>query len=78
LIRIIIDGFRLTEARGDVSTPLQRIYKILDYRSLFLDYLTSKTLSFHKDGKYLSWWERLRNVKHEGKKVDGKLLRDYS
>jgi len=74
----IIDGFRLTEARGEISTPLQRIYKILDYRSLFLDYLTSKTLSFHKDGKYLSWWYRLRNVKHEGKKVEGTLLRDYS
>jgi len=74
----IIDGFRLTEARGEISTPLQRIYKILDYRSLFLDYLTGKTLSFHKGGKYLQWWERLRNTKHEGKRVDGKLLRDYS
>jgi len=74
----IIDGFRLTEERGEISTPLQRIYKVLDYRTLFLDYLTSKTLSFHKEGKYLSWWERLRNAKHEGKKVDGILVRDYS
>lgn len=74
----MIDGFKLIEARGEVSTPLQRIYKILDYRCLFLDYLTSKTLSFHNNDKYLSWWDRLRNVKHESKKVEGKLLRDYS
>jgi hypothetical protein len=79
-----INGFKLTEERGNISKPMERIYKILDYRAIFLDYLTSKTLSFHKgkdaDGepKYLTWWERLRNTKHDGKKVDIKLIRDYN
>jgi len=79
-----INGFKLSENRGNIAKPMERIYKILEYRSIFLDYLTSKTLSFYsskdKNGepKYLAWWERLRNTKHEGKKVDFQLVRDYS
>lgn len=79
-----INGFKLTEERGNISKPMARIYKILDYRDLFLDYLTSKTLSFHRGEdengnlKYLTWWKRLRHAKHDGKTVDGKLLRAYS
>jgi hypothetical protein len=79
-----INRFKLNENRGDIKKPMERIYKILDYRDLFLNYLTSKTLAFHKgekeDGeiKFLPWWERLRNTKHDGMKVDGKLLREDS
>jgi len=79
-----INGFKLSEKRENISKPMERIYKILDYRAVFLDYLTSKTLSFYSgkdadgDPKYLAWWERLRNTKHDGKKLDAKLLRDYS
>ena len=78
-----IDSFKLTEKRGEISRPMERIYKILEYREVFLDYLTSKSLSFYKrdkDGnsKYLGWWERLRNTKHDGKKVDIELVREYS
>jgi hypothetical protein len=74
-------GLKLSEYRKDVAGPMERIYKILDYRDIFLDYLTSKTLSFYKivDGeiKYLAWWERLRNTKHDGMKTDEKLVREY-
>ena len=73
-----INEFKLTEERNDIAPQLERIYKILDYRQLFLDYLTSKTLSFRKGKKYLDWWQRLRTLKHDGKKVDGTLARDYS
>ncbi|MCL2223490.1 MAG: hypothetical protein FWB96_00825 [Defluviitaleaceae bacterium] len=79
-----INGFQLTAERGNIKKPMERVYKILDYRDIFLNYLTSKTMSFHRgekeDGelKFLPWWERLRNTKHDGKKVDGKLLREYS
>ena len=68
----------------DIPKPLERIYKILDNRSIFLDYLTSQTLAFHKSKedensiKYLSWWKRLRDTKLGGIKADEKLLRDYS
>lgn len=68
----------------NIPWPLERIYRILDNRTLFLDYLTKKTLSFHKgkdgDGtiEYLPWWKRLRDTKLGGIKADEKLLRDYS
>jgi len=68
----------------DIPYTLNRLYKILDNRTIFLDYLTSKTLSFHKgedaDGNiiYQAWWKRLRDTKLDGIKTDEKLLRDYS
>jgi hypothetical protein len=75
-------GLKLGDNRGEIKKPMERIYKILDYRDLFLDYLTSKTLSFYKlengELKYLSWWERLRNTKHDGRKTDEKLIREYA
>ena len=66
--------------RGD----LERIYKILDNREIFLNYLNTKTLAFHKgkdingNVQYLDWWKRLRRAKACGIKADEKLLRDYS
>ena len=75
-----IDGFK--NIPREIPKPLDRLYKILDNRSIFLDYLTSKTLSFCKgkdeDVQYQAWWHRLRNTKLDGVKVDEKLLRDYS
>lgn len=62
---------------GDPS--LNRIYRIIDNKALFIDYLTSKTLSFRKkDGNYKTWWNRLRQTKLGGVKTDLELLRDYS
>jgi hypothetical protein len=67
-----------------IPQPLERIYKILDNKGIFLDYLTKKTLSFYsgkdKNGepKYLAWWQRLRKTKLGGIKANEKLLREYS
>jgi len=67
----------------DIPKPLEYLYKILHNKEIFLEYLTSKSLSFHsgKDEngniKYMPWWERLRNVKLGGIKADKKLLREY-
>jgi hypothetical protein len=78
----LIDNFKTL--KRDIPMPLERIYKILDNKRIFLDYLTEKTLSFYSgkdaDGepKYLAWWQRLRNTKLGGIKADAKLLRDYS
>lgn len=59
--------------------PLQRLFKILDNRYLFLDYLTSKTLSFKRsDGSYSPWWQRLRSCKLDTIKSDDKLVRAYA
>lgn len=75
-----IDSLLQTAERSDVPYPLQRIFKIVDNRGVFLDYLTSKTLSFKKLGsdEYVPWWQRLRTCKLDGLKADDKLLRDYS
>jgi len=68
----------------DIPKSLERIYRILDNRRIFLEYLTRVTLSFYngtdKDGEpnYLPWWKRLRNTKLDGIKTDEKMLREYS
>jgi len=68
-----------TAARSSVPAPLERIYKIIDNKSVFLKYLTSTTLSFRKNGEeYLSWWDRLRNTKLKGLNLDLKLVREYA
>ncbi len=65
--------------RSEASEGLKRLFKVLDNRGLFLDFLTDNTIKFvKKDGDYCDWWERLRRVKIDGIKPDGKLLRDYS
>ncbi|MCL2189880.1 MAG: hypothetical protein FWC16_12860 [Defluviitaleaceae bacterium] len=78
-----INNFKVVE-RPSAPAPLTRIYKILDNKGVFLEYLTRKTLSF-QSGKdkndepiYLAWWKRLRNVKLGGIKADATLLREYS
>lgn len=65
--------------RPEVPGELHRIYRIIDNRTVFLDYLTSATLCFRKSKeKYASWWDKLRHAKLEGYQSDEKLLRDYS
>ena len=67
-----------------IPKRLERIFKILDNKTIFLEYLTRKALSFYSgkdengDIKYLPWWERLRNTKLDGIKSDQKLLREYA
>ncbi|MCL2358027.1 MAG: hypothetical protein FWC70_12895 [Defluviitaleaceae bacterium] len=62
---------------------LSRLYKILDNRYVFLNWLHGEGLYFadgkNEDGtpKYSDWWERIRNVKLGGIKADEKLLRKY-
>lgn len=43
---------------------LDRLYKIIDNRKVFLNYLTHYNLRFvDVNGKYKSWWSRLRGLK---------------
>lgn len=57
---------------------LQRLYKILDNRKIFLDYLTHYSLRFVDDlGKYKSWWKKLRNLKINSIENDCKYARVY-
>ena len=81
-----INSLKVREGR-ETHPQLARIFKILDNRHLFLDYLTSKTMSFYKkregqnpqeEPAYDDWWRRLRNVKLDSFKVEPGLLRDYS
>lgn len=78
-----IDRQKIHERQCEL--PLKRIYKIIDNRDLFLDYLTSKTLSFHKhlkekedEPKWMDWWKRLRNTKLNTINTGTKLVREYA
>ena len=75
-----IDSALFETERNDIDPILKRLFKIVDNRAIFLDYLTSKTLAFKKQGTddYASWWKRLRGTKLQGLKADTKLLRDYT
>ena len=75
-----IDGMLKTNNRRLVDPALERIYKIIDNRGIFLDYLTSNTLSFKtSDDEYVDWWSRIRRVKLPDTVVDApELIRDYS
>lgn len=57
---------------------LSRLFKILDNRKLFLNYLTSNTVYFIKNGRYFDWWERLRSLKIRSNHKCKELVRDYS
>lgn len=74
----IDEVLKMMSGREELPPPLRRIYKIIDNRVVFLDYLTSRTVCFSKSGKYVAWWERLRNTKLDGLALEEKLVRDYS
>lgn len=57
---------------SSIEYPLKRLFKILDNRKLFLDYITSESISFIRkieegeEGKiiyYQDFWNRLRSLK---------------
>lgn len=74
-----IDSVLKTNNRNLIDPSLARIYKIIDNRGLFLDYLTSKSLCFKNGVKYVDWWERIRRVKLSDVVVNAPdLIRDYS
>jgi hypothetical protein len=65
---------------------LKRLYRILDNRRLFINYLSGDVLCFcdskssiGEDGKakYCDWWRRLRSTRLDGLDVDLKLVRVY-
>lgn len=64
--------------KSEAPHQLHRIFKIIDNRAVFLDYLSSKTIAFYKNDDYSDWWQRLRCVKLDGIKTDDKLVREYA
>lgn len=72
-----IDSLKTID-RPELPEVLERMFRIVDNKKIFLGYLTSKTLSFEKNQNYVSWWKRLRNTKLDGLKTDQELLRIYS
>jgi len=74
-----IDEVLKTNGRELVDPALERIYKIIDNRGIFLDYLTSKTLSFKNGDDYVDWWSRIRRVKLPDTVVSSpEFIREYS
>lgn len=70
---------------NECDPKLFKIFQILDNRKIYLDYLTSKTVSFVKDSykkdamdrdKYLDWWYRLRCCKLDNT-VNLSYIREY-
>jgi hypothetical protein len=80
----LIDALLKFTPRPGLPQELNRLFRIIDNRSLFLEYMTRETLAFIKERKkdgtviYMPWWERLRNTKLDGITSDTKLLRKYS
>ena len=73
-----IDGMLKTNDRKLIDPALERIYKIIDNRGIFLDYLTDKTLSFRVGDDFVDWWSRIRRVKLPDTVVDSpELIREY-
>ena len=73
--------------RPGIPQHLSRLFKIVDNRALFINYLTDKTVCFVKEkiknkepGEKeicCDWWERLRHTKLEGIKPDRSFIREY-
>ncbi|WP_113676221.1 hypothetical protein [Vallitalea guaymasensis] len=62
---------------------VNRLYRILDNRKVFLDYLTSKTVAFLKDNTnvesgYQEFWKRLRRCKVDCMSPNTTLKRVYN
>jgi hypothetical protein len=81
-----MDELRTAE-RERMPEQLERLYKVIDNRALWLNYLTKETFSLRKqvqdnpDGLpiYTDMWYRLRACKLGGvKKADYRWLRDYT
>ena len=47
----------------EIDNKLLRLYKIIDNRKIFLDYLNTNTVKFVNGDKNASWWQRLINTK---------------
>lgn len=74
----LIDSFPISSDLGDWE--LLRIFRILDNRKIFLDYLTGNVVKFCKSDDetiYLDFWKRLRSCK-VNKTINAKFKRDYS
>lgn len=58
---------------------LERLYRIIDNRKVFLNYLTHYNMRFVDEaGEYLSWWKRLRGLKIKDIiENDSQYLRTY-
>jgi hypothetical protein len=85
-----IDGLSYTMRAGLEKSAgrdaLKRLYRIIDNRRLFINYLSGDVLCFcdsrssiGEDGsvKYCDWWRRLRATRFGGPDVDLKLARVY-
>lgn len=66
----------------DCTNELRRVYKIYHNRDVFLEYLTSKTLSFIKDRNTKDlqpWWRRIYNKKLSNcRRTNTDIIREYS
>lgn len=61
------------------NKDLTRLYKIVNNRDVFIEWITSTSVSFHrKDGTYRDWWTRLRGTKLNCLNSGVKLIREYS
>jgi hypothetical protein len=61
------------QTKSNEITPLARLFRIIDNKKIFLDYLNTTTLSFNT-----SWWKRLQSTKLDSLKTNLKLLRNYN
>jgi len=72
------DSFINQLQTNDNNEITNRLFKIIDNRKIFLDYLTTKTVVFKKnDVEVADWWNRLTKLKIKSNICDD-LLKEYT
>lgn len=74
-----IDSFKIFDKSKVKDPRLHRLFKIIDNRTIFLNYITSDLITYKKNDKTCDWWKRLQScrIKSISKKKD-ELAREYS
>lgn len=86
------EQINLLPLKEEVEFPLKRLFRILDNRKLFIDYITRESIAFIDKFEvyydsfgnekykpvYRDFWKRLRSLKLECVTKDKDFLRDYS
>ena len=76
--RKFCDSFNFSEMKFQVDKEHKRVYQILIYKKVFLDYLTSKVVAFKTNEEYCNWWKCIRRCKIKGVIKNDELIREYS
>lgn len=70
------DAIELLPCNSKIA-ELDKLFKIVENRKIFIDMLTENVVCFKKDNKYLDFWKRLKNLKIKSLS-DDKIKANYN